>query len=551
MDPEKSGSAGGKRDETLPRQPGTQGETSKTAVKPETAQKEETLKETDTKETAQEKMHQKTTQRKETDNEKEKPKKTAQGKTYGGEESAHHRQQVPEESAHEQKETSVNEDKHKQAALKEKQVQKETVQEDKKTGEKKTAQGTQKETAHEKETPKVTAQGTQKETAQEKETHKVTAQETQKETAQKKETPKVTAQETQKETGQKKETPKVTAHKKETPKVTAQETQKETAQKKETPKVTAQETQKETAQKKETPKVTAQQKEIPKVTAQETEIPKVTAQQKKTPEVTAQEKQTPEVTAQEKPSVLDGPSQLQFLQDWPEPETAQGWLDLCDREWGLTKRDIQLPESADWRDIYKKRPFGRNFLKSPNPEGLSTSQPPPREECDPPPQKKPLETLGDFRGWQISTEEIPVDRSKVPEGVVVCYLPVYSWCVKEQVVDLVAEGLWEDLLDSYQPDIYVLDWYEDSKLHRHVYELHVTLLAADKTTVISRYDVTPENDMSGDLKGWNLVSHVFKSYGPGVRFIRFLHKSKDLSVLGFHRTRLADSTVFAQLRGDV
>ncbi|XP_053328337.1 F-box only protein 50 isoform X6 [Spea bombifrons] len=493
MDPEKSGSAGGKRDETLPRQPGTQGETSKTAVKPETAQKEETLKETDTKETAQEKMHQKTTQRKETDNEKEKPKKTAQGKTYGGEESAHHRQQVPEESAHEQKETSVNEDKHKQAALKEKQVQKETVQEDKKTGEKKTAQGTQKETAHEKETPKVTAQGTQKETAQEKETHKVKAQETQKETAQKKET--------QKETSQKKETPKVTA----------QETQKETAQKKETPKVTAQETQKETAQ----------------------------------------EKQTPEVTAQEKPSVLDGPSQLQFLQDWPEPETAQGWLDLCDREWGLTKRDIQLPESADWRDIYKKRPFGRNFLKSPNPEGLSTSQPPPREECDPPPQKKPLETLGDFRGWQISTEEIPVDRSKVPEGVVVCYLPVYSWCVKEQVVDLVAEGLWEDLLDSYQPDIYVLDWYEDSKLHRHVYELHVTLLAADKTTVISRYDVTPENDMSGDLKGWNLVSHVFKSYGPGVRFIRFLHKSKDLSVLGFHRTRLADSTVFAQLRGDV
>lgn len=44
------------------------------------------------------------------------------------------------------------------------------------------------------------------------------------------------------------------------------------------------------------------------------------------------------------------------------------------------------------------------------------------------------------------------------------------------------------------------------------------------------------------------VSHIFKSYGPGVRYIHFLHKSKDLSVLGFHRTRVADSTLFVQLK---
>ncbi|KAM9323933.1 F-box only protein 50 [Gastrophryne carolinensis] len=231
-----------------------------------------------------------------------------------------------------------------------------------------------------------------------------------------------------------------------------------------------------------------------------------------------------------------------------EPETAEGWFELCNKEWRLNERSVVIPNDASWKDIYKKKPFGRNFLKSPNPEGLSTSQPPPAEEVDPPPQKRPLETLGDFSGWQISTEEIPVDTSKVPPGVVVCYLPVYSWCVKEQMVDLLSEGLWPELLDSYQPDIYVLDWYEDSKLHKNVYELHVALLAEDKKTVLAQLDLAPENDMSGEPKGWNFISHIFKSYGPGVRFIHFLQKSKDLSVLGFHRTRIADSTLFAQLR---
>lgn len=34
-----------------------------------------------------------------------------------------------------------------------------------------------------------------------------------------------------------------------------------------------------------------------------------------------------------------------------------------------------------------------------------------------------------------------------------------SWTVKHQCVDLLAEGLWEELLDDEQPDITVMDWY--------------------------------------------------------------------------------------------
>ncbi|XP_029427484.1 F-box only protein 50 [Rhinatrema bivittatum] len=237
-------------------------------------------------------------------------------------------------------------------------------------------------------------------------------------------------------------------------------------------------------------------------------------------------------------------------QEEPKAEGASDWKAKCEAEWKLKAKGINAPDSLDWQFIYKKKPFGRNFLKSSNPEGLSTDEPPPQPLADVPPPRQPLEEIGDFSGWQVTTEHIPVDTSGIPPGVVVCYLPNYSWCIKEQCIDLKAEGLWEELLDSSsQPDIYILDWYEDSKLHKHVYELHVKLLAEDQKTVIKEFSCTPENDMSGDTKNWIYVSHTFTNYGPGVRFIHFLHKSKDLFVVGFHRTRLTNSKVFAQLRG--
>lgn len=35
----------------------------------------------------------------------------------------------------------------------------------------------------------------------------------------------------------------------------------------------------------------------------------------------------------------------------------------------------------------------------------------------------------------------------------------HSWTVKQQCVNLLAEGLWEELLDDEQPDITIMDWY--------------------------------------------------------------------------------------------
>lgn len=36
---------------------------------------------------------------------------------------------------------------------------------------------------------------------------------------------------------------------------------------------------------------------------------------------------------------------------------------------------------------------------------------------------------------------------------------VFSWFTLEQLVDLKAEGLWDELLDTFLPEIVIQDWY--------------------------------------------------------------------------------------------
>ncbi|KAH0631620.1 hypothetical protein JD844_006041, partial [Phrynosoma platyrhinos] len=161
--------------------------------------------------------------------------------------------------------------------------------------------------------------------------------------------------------------------------------------------------------------------------------------------------------------------------------------------------------------------------------GVNISEPAP--PCRPEPSRKSLDSTDIFKGWQISTEPLPTDQEENPLKF---GLPRYSWCIKQQCIDLLAEGLWEELLDLYQPNITIMDWYENSKLARSVYELHVQLLGTDGTTVIREF---------------HHVSHVFEDYGPGVRYVHFLHKTKDAeTAAGLLRTRATDSSVSVQLR---
>ncbi|XP_036877622.1 F-box only protein 50 [Manis javanica] len=213
----------------------------------------------------------------------------------------------------------------------------------------------------------------------------------------------------------------------------------------------------------------------------------------------------------------------------PQPSEAYA-RQLLLQEWGPPGGSLELPARLTWKLLLLRRPLYRNLLRSPNPEGINIYEPAPSTG----PTQQPLESLGNFHGWFIRTE-------KLQQG--------HSWTVKQQCVDLLAEGLWEELLDDEQPDITVMDWYEDSRLDTCVYELHVWLLAADRRSVIAQHHVAPQTSGRGSPGCWVQVSHVFRRYGPGVRFVHFLHKTKNrMEPGGLRRTRVTDSSVSVQFK---
>ncbi|XP_020320749.1 F-box only protein 50 [Oncorhynchus kisutch] len=222
------------------------------------------------------------------------------------------------------------------------------------------------------------------------------------------------------------------------------------------------------------------------------------------------------------------------------------WKKRCETEWNI--KGISMPDGVDWKFVYEAKPFGRNLLRNPAPHGVSQdSSPPERELTEFPPEGPPRsEPEGDYTGWTTSREDLGYDASGVPPGVTICYLPNYSWFTLEQRVDLKAEGVWDELLDSFQPDIVIKDWYEESQLHESIYQLQVRLLGTDGQTVISEYVMSPTEELSEYSHNWKEVSHVFSDYGPGVRYVHFLHRLKNKFMVEFFPTLVTGSTVLVK-----
>uniref|UniRef100_A0A452HCY9 FBA domain-containing protein n=1 Tax=Gopherus agassizii TaxID=38772 RepID=A0A452HCY9_9SAUR len=207
----------------------------------------------------------------------------------------------------------------------------------------------------------------------------------------------------------------------------------------------------------------------------------------------------------------------------------RSWQQQFEGAWELGRRGVPLPRDPDWKALCERKPFERNLLQSPNPEGNAL--------------------------YRHRTERCPLPCTPAPCGyqllrssLILFLPPPCSWCVKQQRVDLLAEGLWEELLDSYQPNITVMDWYEDSQLAESVYQLHVRLLAADGQTPLREFHHQgPEQGVL--MVSVSKVSHVFHGYGPGVRYVHFQHQTLDAETPdGLRRTRATDSSVSVQLR---
>lgn len=152
-----------------------------------------------------------------------------------------------------------------------------------------------------------------------------------------------------------------------------------------------------------------------------------------------------------------------------------------------------------------------------------------------------VENGGD--GWKI--EELPGDFGKEfpSEEVHKYFVTSYEWCRKSQVIDLRAEGYWEELMDTTQPKVVVKDWYAGRSDAGCLYELCVKLLSENED-VLAEYKtetiaIPQDNDAS-----WTEISYTFSDYGPGVRFVRFEHGGQDtLFWKGWYGVRVTNSSV--------
>ncbi|XP_068765524.1 F-box only protein 17-like [Struthio camelus] len=181
-----------------------------------------------------------------------------------------------------------------------------------------------------------------------------------------------------------------------------------------------------------------------------------------------------------------------------------------------------------WARVGVLRPLGRNLLR--NPCGAEKFA------------RWEVQDGGD--GWAVEENRRPLAGAPAQT----CFASSFAWCSKSQLVDLLAEGLWEELLDVHQPEIHVSDWWAAREDCGCEYALRVRLLAADRRVVLATFEARPEPVRQWNDQRYRQVSHVFRRYGPGVRYVHFSHRGKDTQFwAGHYGARVTHSAVVVRL----
>ncbi|KAM9242861.1 F-box only protein 44 isoform 4-T5 [Dugong dugon] len=139
------------------------------------------------------------------------------------------------------------------------------------------------------------------------------------------------------------------------------------------------------------------------------------------------------------------------------------WKRKCLRE-GFITEDWDQPV-ADWKIFYFLRSLHRNLLHNPcAEEGFEFWS---------------LDVNG---GDEWKVEDLSGDQKEFPNSQVKKYFVTsYYTCLKSQVVDLKAEGYWEELMDTTRPDIEVKGWFAARPDCGSKYQLCVQLLSSAHT----------------------------------------------------------------------
>ncbi|XP_051737081.1 F-box only protein 44-like [Ctenopharyngodon idella] len=203
-------------------------------------------------------------------------------------------------------------------------------------------------------------------------------------------------------------------------------------------------------------------------------------------------------------------------------DSASHWRERCEREEIQPCDASRTPE--DWRLFYFLAKNPRNLLNNPRADdGL--------------------------QGWNLIQNggdrwEAHGNRCTFPDNTVTkCFVTSYMLCLKQQLIDLKKEGYSGAFMDQLQPHIRISDWYTARSDCGSEYQICVELLDQRKNPIRT---FQPETVLfeQWNNEPWCQMTHVFKDYGPGVRFIRFTHGGKDRQFwAGHYGIRITNSSV--------
>ncbi|MED6275260.1 hypothetical protein CHARACLAT_024744 [Characodon lateralis] len=203
-------------------------------------------------------------------------------------------------------------------------------------------------------------------------------------------------------------------------------------------------------------------------------------------------------------------------------DTEALWRERCRREGFHLSDASKVP--TNWRLFYficKKR---RNLIKNPRGEDGFLGW-------------KILESHGD--GWKIEGPMVPHPNAAVQKN----FVTSYQLCKKEQLINLENEGYTPGFMDEVQPHIRISDWYAPRWDCGSVYEISVALLN-HKKKILHKFSPESISFPQWNDQQWHEMVHVFKDYGPGVRYVRFIHGGQDTQFwAGWYGIRVTQSCV--------
>ncbi|XP_059007284.1 F-box only protein 17 isoform X1 [Mustela lutreola] len=158
-----------------------------------------------------------------------------------------------------------------------------------------------------------------------------------------------------------------------------------------------------------------------------------------------------------------------------------------------------------------------------------------------------------FRGWEVEHGgngwAVEKNLTLVPGAPSqTCFVTSFQWCFKRQLVDLVMEGVWQELLDSAQIEICVADWWGARENCGCIYRLRVRLLDVYENEVV-KFSASPNPVLQWTERGCRQVSHVFTNFGKGIRYVSFEQYGRDTrSWVGHYGALVTHSSVRVRIR---